>query len=86
MYSRAHIRISTNEEAARLVSLLNSDGTADKLCIEDKNGLYRVEARSLLGVLYFVAEHNNDTYLVNLTNDGIFPNGIDQFRPNIICS
>lgn len=69
----------TNSDAVALVSLLNSDGTTNKYALESFDGHHRVNARSLLGVLYFIAEHNDDTYLVNESESG-FPSGIDQFR------
>lgn len=71
----------TNQEAVEFVSLLNSDGTAEKYMLESADGRYRVDARSLLGVLYFTTEHNDDTYLVNETNPNfVFPTSIDKFR------
>lgn len=80
-HTRAKIRITTNTDAIELVSLLNSDGTATRYSLENFNNTYRVNARSLLGVLYFTTEHNDDTYLVNDDEDGVFPLGIDKFRP-----
>lgn len=79
-HTRAHIRVMSQIEAARLVSLLNADGTTDKYVLESKEADYRADARSLLGVLYFTTEHNDETYLVNCTHDGVYPSGIDEFR------
>ena len=79
-YTRAHIRLVTPKEAENFVRLLNSDGSLDKYVLETSDKQYRVAGRSYLGVLYFVSEHNDDTYLVNTTNDGVYPNGIDDFR------
>lgn len=76
---RAHIRLMTNKDAIEFVSILNSDGTTIKYSLENFDGTRRVDARSLLGVLYFTTEHNDDTYLVNDTNDEI-PNTINKFR------
>ena len=81
MYTRAHIRLMTNQDAINFVSLLNSDGSTRKYALEDYSGHHRVDARSLLGVLYFIAEHNDETYLAN--DDGTddeFPKGIDAYR------
>lgn len=80
-YVRARIRIMGNEEAVHFVSILNMDGTADKYVLEDYSGQHRVSARSLLGVMYMGMEHGDEMYLVNLTENGKFPSGIDQFRP-----
>ena len=61
-YSRAKIRLMSQIDAAAFVSLLNSDGTADKYVLETSEGDFKVNARSLMGVLYFTTEHNEDTY------------------------
>lgn len=79
-YTRAHIRLATTKEADEFVRLLNSDGSVDRYVLETGEGDYRVSARSYLGVIYFVTEHNDETYLVNMTNNGVYPNGIDKFR------
>ena len=80
-YVRALLRIMNNEDAVRLVSILNSDGTADRYTLEDYEGRHRVNARSLLGVIYMGTEHTEDMFLINETEDGKFPSAIDQFRP-----
>lgn len=80
MYHRTHIRLITQTDAANFVSILNSDGTTNRFVLETADGKVRVNARSLLGVLYFVSEHNKETYLVNETSDGVIPSGIDQYR------
>ena len=79
-YSRAHIRLATTREAEEFVRLLNSDKSIDKYVLETADGNYRVSARSYLGVIYFVTEHNDETYLVNTTHDGVYPSGLDNFR------
>lgn len=78
-YNRARIRLLTNQEAIDFVSAINSDGTATKYALENFDRTYRVNARSLLGVLYFTTEHNEDTYLVN-DDGGTIPTSIDKFR------
>lgn len=80
MYHRTHIQLITQTDAANFVSALNSDGTADRYVLETADGRVRVSARSLLGVLYFISEHNKETYLVNETSDSVIPSGIDQYR------
>lgn len=56
-HSRAHIRVITTAEATQFVSDLNSDGTANKYVIENFNCESRINARSLLGVIYAMTEH-----------------------------
>jgi hypothetical protein len=79
-HSRAHIRVITTAEAAQFVSDLNSDGTANKYIIENFDCESRVNARSLLGVIYAMTEHQDEMFLVNLTEDGKFPSIIDKYR------
>jgi hypothetical protein len=80
VHVRTQIRVNNTEEAVKLVSLLNSDGTADKYIIENNSGEIRVNARSLLGVIYMSTEYNEHMYLVNCYRNGQYPVGIDQFR------
>lgn len=77
---RIHIRINSNDEAARLVTILNGDGSLNKYIIESYDGTERINARNLMGVIYMCGAHNDDTYLVNDTNNGDFPLEIDDFR------
>lgn len=79
-YTRAHIRLSTPMECEKFVRLLNGDGSVYKYVLETGDGSFRVSARSYLGVVYFATEHNDSTYLVNVDADGVYPNGIDNFR------
>ena len=77
---RAHIRINTPQEAAAFVQKLNSDGTANKYSIIDNTGLYRANARSLIGVIYAMTDFNDSMYFINETEDGVFPSMIDMYR------
>lgn len=77
---RAHIRLNTTTEANSFVMLLNSIGTVDKYMIEDFQGKQRVNARSLIGVIYALTDYSDEMYLVNETQDGTFPSFIDQYR------
>ena len=79
-YSRAHIRLNNTQEANEFVSMINSDGTADKYTIEDFNGKQRVNARSLIGVIYALTDFNDEMYLVNESNDKEFPHFVDKYR------
>ena len=77
---RAHIRFNTTQEATEFVQFLNSDGTATKYTITDNTGTYRTNARSLLGVIYAMTDFSDHMYLVNETEDGVFPGAIDKYR------
>ena len=77
---RAHIRLNTPQEASEFVQLINSDGTTTKYTVTDATGKYRANARSLIGVLYAMTDFNDHMYLINETEDGVFPTMIDQYR------
>lgn len=77
---RAHIRLNTQRDASEFVQLINADGTVNKYTITDATGTYRANARSLIGVIYAMSDFNDSMYLVNETDDGVFPRDIDQYR------
>ena len=79
---RAHIRLNTPQEASEFVQLINSDGTTTKYTITDASGKYRANARSLIGVFYMMTDFNDEMYLINETEDGIFPHMFDNYRVN----
>ena len=80
MHSRAHIRFNTTNEATKFVSQLNSDSTTHKYVLEDFSCESRVNARSLLGVIYMMTDFRDTMYLVNETVDGHFPFFVDEYR------
>lgn len=77
---RAHIRLNTPQEASEFVQIINSDGTTSKYTVTDATGKYRANARSLIGVIYAMSDFNDNMYLINETEDGVFPKMIDQYR------
>ena len=78
--TRTHIRLNTTEEVSRFVSQLNTDGTTDKYSIEDFKGIHRANGRSLLGVIYAMSDFHDEMYLVNETQNGVYPSFVDAFR------
>lgn len=79
MNTRVRINIMTQTDAANLVSWLNRTAYDDTFVLETEDQKYRVDASSLLGVLYFLSVHRGNMYLVNCSNDNAFPEGIEQF-------
>ena len=79
-HARTHIRLMTMKDIKNFVELLNTDGTADRYTIENTSGSLRINARSLEGVIYAAIDYNDETYLVNETNAGVYPSGIDEYR------
>ena len=80
IHTRTHIRLNTTEDASCFVAQLNTDGTTDKYSIEDFNGIHRANARSLLGVIYAMSDYHDEMYLVNETQNGVYPSFVDTFR------
>lgn len=78
-HTRTQILIETPKQAQAFVSMLNSDGTADKYVLENFDCSYVIDARSLLGVIYAYSEFEGPTYLVNATNDGVYPTDVYKF-------
>lgn len=76
---RAEILLTTIEDVSNFVSVLNHDGTIDKYELTNTAGNLNVDARSYLGTLYAATEFGK-LYLVNRTEDGKFPSGIDTYR------
>ena len=79
-YSRARIRLNGTKDANEFVKTLNSDGTTDKYTIEDFEGKQRVNARSIIGVIYALTEFNDEMYLLNESSDKELPYFIDKYR------
>jgi len=81
---RTCICLKTDRDIADFVHQLNNDNSFDFYIIEDKNSLYRVDARSYPDMVYAFSkftEFTKKVYLVNETEDGKFPNFIYEFRP-----
>lgn len=77
---RAHVRLMSISDINEFVSGLNSDGTSDRYTIENFAGTLRINARSMQGMIYASVDYNEEMYLVNETQDGVFPHIIDKFR------
>lgn len=77
-YIRAEIQFVTQTDVVKFISILNESDT-DNYVVENDDHLC-VNARSVLGMLYACSEMGKHMYLVNKTNDGHFPSGIDNYR------
>ena len=81
-YVRAHIRLNNAAEATELITALNSDGTTTRYTIESFDRTQRVNARSLLGVIYALTDFNDEMYFVNETDSSSIPSCVDKYRVN----
>ena len=79
-HTRAHIRLNTMDEIKTFIDQFNRIGGIDKFMVEDFEGKQRVNARSLVGMIYAMTDFNDNMFIVNETTDGIFPNFIVAYR------
>ncbi len=77
-HSRAHIRLTSQAEVLDFIQGLSM--LEDSFSIESRSGMHRVNAKSVIGVLYTMFDFPDELYLVNDTHDGVIPAFIDQFR------
>lgn len=78
MRTRMHIVLLDQNDAITLVQGLNK--VQDTFVIENKNGTRRVNAKSMIGVMYTMMDYNAQTYLVNDDHDGEFPEFVKAFE------
>ena len=76
--ARAHIRLNGQAEVMAFVQGLSR--YEDSFSIESRSGLHRVNAKSVIGVMYTMFDFPDEMYLVNDTRDGLIPAFVDQFR------
>ena len=77
-HSRAHIQLSGQKEAMQFVQ--DMEFCPGNHYIENFNGTLRVNAKSIMGVMYAMAEFNDELYLVNDSEDGKFSSLVDAYR------
>ena len=75
---RAEINFETEKDIVGFITAINKSN--DIFRLEDFRGEHAVNPTSMLGLLYARADFSNGMYLINLTNDGVFPNEINQYR------
>lgn len=78
-HSRAHIRLENQNDVLNFISTLSK--FEDSFSIENANGSHRVNAKSMLGVMYTMLDFPEELYLVNETNNGFIPVFVDSYRP-----
>ena len=75
---RAHIRLMSQAEVMTFVQGLSKFN--DNFSIESRGGMHRVNAKSVIGVMYTMFDFPEEMYLVNDTRDGFIPSFVDQYR------
>ncbi len=75
---RAHIRLIGQAEVMEFIQALCQH--EDSFSIESRSGIHRVNAKSVIGVMYTMFDYPEEMYLVNDTHDGVIPGFVDRFR------
>lgn len=78
LHTRAHIRLNSQNEVISFIQELSK--CEDEYSIENKQGAHRVNAKSVIGVMYTMMDFPDDMYLVNDTTDGFIPAFVDAYR------
>ena len=78
IHARAHIRLTSQAEVMEFIQGLCR--FEDAFSIESRSGMHRVNAKSVIGVMYTMFDYHDEMYLVNESNDGVIPAFVDQFR------
>ncbi|MBQ2929758.1 MAG: hypothetical protein IJD99_06025 [Clostridia bacterium] len=78
IHARAHIRLTSQAEVMEFIQGLCR--FEDAFSIESRSGMHRVNAKSVIGVMYTMFDFPDEMYLVNDSNDGVIPAFVDQFR------
>lgn len=76
-HTRAHIRLNNQTEAMGLVQALCNQN--DDFSIENFNGDRRINAKSIIGVMYATLDFNDEMFLVNDAG-GVIPSSVDVYR------
>ena len=75
---RAHIRLTSQAEVMTFIQGLSK--VNDNFSIENRSGVHRVNAKSVIGVMYTMFDFPEEMYLVNDTRDGFIPAFVDEYR------
>lgn len=77
-YTRAQIRLNNQEDVLNLVQRISK--LDDEYAIENKSGTHRINAKSVIGVMYAMLDFPDEMYLVNETHNGESPAFVDMYR------
>ena len=77
-HSRARVRLISQAEVMEFVGELARH--ADRFSIENFSGMHRVNAKSVIGVMYTMFDFPEEMFLVNDDHDGVIPRAMDKYR------
>ena len=78
MHTRARIRLNNQTDVINFIQELTK--FEDRYTIENMSGDHRVNAKSVIGVMYTMCDFPDDMYLVNDSHDGYIPAVLDKYR------
>lgn len=70
--------LATAEAVRAFIAVMGS--ADDDYILEDEKGKVRVDAKSMLGVMYATSENGPLFFLTNISGRDNYPIGVDQFR------
>lgn len=70
--------LATREAVSAFIAVMNTAN--DDFILEDEKGKVRVDAKSMLGVVYATSESGPLFFLTNVSGHDDYPNGVQQFR------
>ena len=77
---RAKLRLETGQQIKAFVRDVGFDMNPNDWILENFDGSLRINASSLLGVMYASAEWNGEVYLTNMHKNFVFPVFVDKYR------
>ena len=82
MHTRAKIHLETLTQVQDFVMEAKKESYEENCVfyLEDLTGDRRVDACSILGVMYASGEWGGEIYLINMTRDGYFRSWVDKYR------
>ena len=72
------LSLATAEAVRTFISVMGSAN--DDYILEDEKHKVRVDAKSMLGVMYATSENGPMFFLINASGNDKYPSGVDQFR------
>lgn len=79
MHDRSRVRIRLTSQAEVMDFIQHLCGVEDCFSIENHSGMHRVNAKSIIGVLYTVFDFAEEMYLVNESHDGQIPDVVSRY-------
>lgn len=77
-HGRVRIRLMSQADVMEFIHALSN--CEARFSIENRSGIHRVNAKSVIGVMYTMFDFPDEMYLVNEDAAGDIPASVDRFR------